>query len=194
MFDKLHEECGVFAIYGHPEAANLTYLGLHALQHRGQESAGISSCDHRSIHTKKAMGHVGGYRYTAEEQSFADRIRPTLTNRTAPAEYHEGVLPPETGVLSASTDVGDVSWNVPTAQFLGATWVPGTAAHTWQSTAASGMSIGQKGMLVAAKTMALTALDLLTDAKTVAAARTEFDKAMQGREYRSIHPKEVRMR
>jgi len=43
--DKLHEECGVFAIHGHPEAANLTYLGLYALQHRGQESAGIASSD-----------------------------------------------------------------------------------------------------------------------------------------------------
>ena len=58
MFDKLHEECGVFAIYGHPEAANLAYLGLHALQHRGQESAGISTGDGRDIHTFKAMGHV----------------------------------------------------------------------------------------------------------------------------------------
>ncbi len=58
MLDKLHEECGVFAIYGHPEAANLAYLGLYALQHRGQESAGISSCDGREIYTHKAMGHV----------------------------------------------------------------------------------------------------------------------------------------
>ena len=47
MFDKLHDECGVFAIYGHPEAANLAYLGLYALQHRGQESAGIASSDGR---------------------------------------------------------------------------------------------------------------------------------------------------
>lgn len=58
MFDKLHEECGVFAIYGHPEASNLAYLGLHALQHRGQESAGISTGDGRDIHTYKSMGHV----------------------------------------------------------------------------------------------------------------------------------------
>jgi amidophosphoribosyltransferase len=58
MFDKFREECGVFAIYGHPEAANLTYLGLYALQHRGQESAGISSWDGRDMHTYKAMGHV----------------------------------------------------------------------------------------------------------------------------------------
>ena len=57
-FDKLHEECGVFALYGHPEAANLVYLGLHALQHRGQESAGIASSDGRKIHTVRKMGHV----------------------------------------------------------------------------------------------------------------------------------------
>ena len=56
--DRFHEECGVFAIYGHPEAANLTYLGLYALQHRGQESAGIASSDRREIHCYKSMGHV----------------------------------------------------------------------------------------------------------------------------------------
>src|SRR5690349_11409995 len=58
MFDELHEECGVFAIYGHPEAANLAYLGLYALQHRGQESAGIASSDGRLIHTHRGLGHV----------------------------------------------------------------------------------------------------------------------------------------
>src|SRR5277367_423399 len=58
MFDKFHDECGVFAIYGHPEAANLAYLGLYALQHRGQESAGIASTDGREIFCHKSMGHV----------------------------------------------------------------------------------------------------------------------------------------
>ena len=58
MFDKLHEECGVFAVYGHPEASNLAYLGLYALQHRGQESAGIASSDRRDIYCYKNMGHV----------------------------------------------------------------------------------------------------------------------------------------
>jgi amidophosphoribosyltransferase len=57
-FDKLHEECGIFAIYGHPEAANLVYLGLHALQHRGQESAGIATSDGRKIFNFRKMGHV----------------------------------------------------------------------------------------------------------------------------------------
>ncbi len=56
--DKFREECGVFGIFNHPEAANLTYLGLYALQHRGQESAGIVSSDGRALHLEKAMGLV----------------------------------------------------------------------------------------------------------------------------------------
>jgi len=56
--DKLHDHCGVFAVFGHPEAAKLTYLGLYALQHRGQESAGIVSTDGQRLHSHKAMGHV----------------------------------------------------------------------------------------------------------------------------------------
>ena len=58
QFDKFHEECGVFAIYGHPEAAKMAYLGLYALQHRGQESAGMCTSDGKEIHCHKAMGHV----------------------------------------------------------------------------------------------------------------------------------------
>jgi len=58
MFDKFREECGVMAIYGHPEAAKMAYLGLYALQHRGQESAGICTAAGGYIHCHKAMGHV----------------------------------------------------------------------------------------------------------------------------------------
>jgi len=56
--DKFREECGVVAIYGHPEASKLAYLGLYALQHRGQESAGICTSDGTDIYTHKAMSHV----------------------------------------------------------------------------------------------------------------------------------------
>src|SRR5471030_992172 len=58
MRDKFHDECGVVAIYGHPEASKLAYLGLYALQHRGQESAGICTSDGTEIHIHKSMGHV----------------------------------------------------------------------------------------------------------------------------------------
>src|SRR6202167_467974 len=58
MFDKFHEECGVVAVYGHPEAAKMAYLGLYGLQHRGQESAGICTSDGAEVHCVKSMGHV----------------------------------------------------------------------------------------------------------------------------------------
>jgi len=58
MHDKLKEECGVFGIFGHPEAANMTYLGLYALQHRGQESAGIAASNLKDVVVSKAMGYV----------------------------------------------------------------------------------------------------------------------------------------
>ncbi len=55
---KIREECGVFGIFGHPEASNITYLGLHALQHRGQESAGIVTSDDGMLYEHKEMGLV----------------------------------------------------------------------------------------------------------------------------------------
>jgi len=72
--DKFHDECGVVAIYSHPEAETLAYLGLHALQHRGQESAGIVSSDGMSLHMHKAMGLVADI-FTEKKLS---RIRGTL--------------------------------------------------------------------------------------------------------------------
>src|SRR5215217_6515785 len=58
MLDKFKDECGVFGIFGHHEAANMTYLGLYALQHRGQESAGIAASDGKLVRISKAMGYV----------------------------------------------------------------------------------------------------------------------------------------
>ena len=58
MFDKLKEACGVFGIFGHPEASNMTYLGLYALQHRGQESAGIAASDGEQVRISRSMGYV----------------------------------------------------------------------------------------------------------------------------------------
>src|SRR5436853_1477022 len=58
MFDKFHEECGVVGVYGHPEAATLAYLSLYALQHRGQESAGIVASNGEALISHRGLGHV----------------------------------------------------------------------------------------------------------------------------------------
>ena len=71
QMDKLHEECGVFGIYGHPDAARLTYLGLYALQHRGQESCGIVASDGSELRLERAMGHVS----EAFDQTHLDRLK-----------------------------------------------------------------------------------------------------------------------
>ena len=72
--------------------------------------------------------------------------------------------------------MGDVSWTVPTVGLRTATWVPGTAAHSWQAVAAGGTSIGRKGMMVAAKTIAITAVDIFQNPKTLSEAKAELDE------------------
>ena len=79
-------------------------------------------------------------------------------------------------INSSSTDYADVSWNVPAVSMTGATFVPGVPAHSWQAAACAGGSIGVKGMMVAAKTMALTTMDLFSDPGHIQKARAEFDQ------------------
>jgi len=98
------------------------------------------------------------------------------------------IAPIEQGVGGGSTDVSDVSWVVPTAQFNTATFVPGTPGHSWQAVACSGSSVGRKGMVLAAKVLALSAWDLLTTPAQVEAARESFKKRSEGKEYRSRLP------
>ena len=90
--------------------------------------------------------------------------------------------------MSASTDAGDVSWTLPMAALGAATFVPGVPAHSWQAAACAGMSIGRKGMVVAAKSLVLTAIDLYTEPNQVEAAKASFEKRRAGYGYRSRIP------
>lgn len=124
------------------------------------------------------MTKVGGVTYNAEELDFAQQIIEGFTNKDVEpknAEKIEDYFLLEKG-KGGSTDVGDISWVVPTSSLRAATWVPGTSAHSWQAVAAGGMSIGIKGMMVASKTMALSAISLMKDPAKVAEAKKEFDK------------------
>jgi aminobenzoyl-glutamate utilization protein B len=135
---------------------------------------------------EKQLERVGGVHYTAEEEQFAAALRPTLTG-TVPAPGTEAkILPFEVGVSSGSTDVGDVTWVVPTIELSAATWVPGTPAHSWQATAAGGTTIGAKGMMVAAKTMALTMAELYSDPSHLVHAKAEFDRRTAGHPYKAL--------
>jgi aminobenzoyl-glutamate utilization protein B len=126
---------------------------------------------------------VGGVTYTAEERAFAERIRATLGPAAEPLGSEERVRALDTAPGGGSTDLADVSWNVPTVELEAATWVPGTPAHSWQAVASGGTTIGTKGMLVAAKAMALTAVDLFRDPAHLQRGREEFDRRRAGVTY-----------
>ena len=118
---------------------------------------------------------IGGVAYSAEEKEFADKIAITLGQTKADLDRAENIQPyKETARAYGSTDVGDVSFVVPTVGFGTATWVPGTSAHSWQAVAAGGTSIGEKGMMVAAKTLTATVIDLFNNQQLIVKAKAEF--------------------
>ncbi len=88
----------------------------------------------------------------------------------------EKVAPYKTSHTFGSTDVGDVSWVVPQAGLETATWVPGTAGHSWQGVAAGGTSIGMKGTKLAAQVLADTAQDIFKDPSIIQAAHAEYNE------------------
>jgi aminobenzoyl-glutamate utilization protein B len=145
---------------------------------------------------QKNLEETGGFQYGPEEKHFAEELQKSLpeeatghlesTNSVAP------LRPVDPNAPAASTDVGDVSWNVPTIGFGAATFVPGVAPHTWQATACAGMSIGQRGMVIAARAIAITGADLFLDPSLVKEAKTEFQRQLTGKTYQSHIPAEVK--
>ena len=121
------------------------------------------------------LEQVGGVFYDDEEWNFAEAIHNTLGPQ-APDLESAAVIQPFTVSFEGgggSTDVADVSWVVPTVGMGAATWIPGTSAHSWQAIAAGGTSIGEKGMVVAAKSLAMTAIDLFSNPALIEEAKAE---------------------
>ena len=145
------------------------------------------------------MAAVSDMRFTEQERQYARELQATFpagsvqrgfdwtqlstSDKLDPAALDdplwEGVFPHSKTppLMGGSTEVADVSWITPTAQMTTACWPLGTPGHSWQTTASTGSSIGAKGMLFAAKTMALAALDLLLDADLLARAKAEFSES-----------------
>lgn len=128
----------------------------------------------RLVHAN--LERLGGVHYSAEERAFAEKIRETLGNVGRPLGSEQRIQPFQERQGMGSSDVGDVSWAVPAAGLRTATWVPGTASHTWQAVASGGTEIGIKGMLLAAKVLAMTSLDILSDPSVVQEARQEWQE------------------
>ena len=119
---------------------------------------------------------LGGYTYNEEEKEFAQKISKTL-EKPLDMKYIHNVAPYDINVKAGgSTDVGDVSYTVPTAGLRAATWVPGTPSHSWQAVAAGGTSIGIKGMMKAAKVLTLTGIQLLENPKLIEKIQKEFNE------------------
>lgn len=155
-------------------------------------AANILPNDALAAIAQKNLEEVGGYTLDDQEKQFAVALQKTLPAGSAGALSATETVSPlrafDPNKPSASTDVGDVSWNVPTIGLVAATFVPGVVPHTWQAAACAGMSIGQKGMLVAAKALADTAADLFADPSLVQAAKADFDQETRDKKYSSPIP------
>jgi aminobenzoyl-glutamate utilization protein B len=139
---------------------------------------------------QSSLEKVGGVKYTSEDIEFAEKIRTTINSQSLdPIATAQSVRPYMSGLsFPASTDVGDVSWVVPTAGLSIATWVPGVPAHSWQAVACNGMDIGHKGMINAAKTIALTAQNLFNNTIIIEKSKEELYQRRGSKifEYKSL--------
>jgi aminobenzoyl-glutamate utilization protein B len=134
------------------------------------------------------MEKIGGFSYTADEASFAKTIQATLTFKTPDINSVSTIKPLLTKMDAGggSTDVGDVSYVVPTVGAETATWAPGVPAHSWQAVACGGTDLGIKGMMLAAKTMALTAIDLYTNPGVITKAKEELKQSVGDYKYEAL--------
>ena len=119
------------------------------------------------------LRQVGGVKYDLRERVFSRKIYESFENPKLQLGSQEIVQPYRVYLGYGSTDVGDVSIAVPTVGVRIATWVPGTSSHSWQAIAASGMSIGHKGAINAAKAMSLMAIELYENERLRTVAKTE---------------------
>ena len=131
------------------------------------------------------LRQLNDLKYDTKQMEFAQRIRETLIKPQS-LETISQVTDTSGEVGKGSTDVGDVSWVVPTAGFTTACFVPGTTSHSWQAVAAGGTTIGRQGMQLAARTMAATVWDLLHQPEIVAQAKVEHAKRLSNRKYEPL--------
>jgi len=154
----------------------------------------------------KNMREIGLPKYTDEEIKFAEEIAKSIPPEMKIESLRKSKRPGwerlidkliddeipdpwgEGEISHGSTDVADVSWQAPTVEFSTAAWVLGTPGHSWQAVAQSGVGLGHKSLIFASKVMALTVIDLLTNADLLNRAKEEFKQRLRGRKYKPPIP------
>lgn len=129
---------------------------------------------------------LGGIKYTNDETEYANELYKTLINPSRKIGSQEEIQPLRLSAGKGSTDVGDVSWKVPTSGVRIATWVPGTSSHSWQAVAAGGTTIGTKGANLAAKALANSAIKLFENPKIIELAWDEHLGRVGDHEYQAL--------
>ena len=125
---------------------------------------------------QRQFERAGGPRFDDRERAFARQTQAEFDDAPSEALASRVIpLPDAPWHMRASTDVGNVSWMVPTAGINVACYTSGAPGHSWQIVACSGMSIGEKGMLTATRVLAASTLELFSSPAVLAAARREFD-------------------
>jgi len=142
---------------------------------------------------EKNLEKVGGVQWTEKEVAYATQIAKSTNTPVTEFEKVKSITSYDESkfgqLKSGSSDVGDVSWNVPVGSFVATTFVPGSPGHSWQNVAAGGTTIGTKGVLVAAKVIALSAIDLFANPALLIPIKEEFQKARgEGFKYTPIVP------
>ena len=138
---------------------------------------------------KKNLGALNDLKYDAKELKFAVRLQESFAEKP-PLDDISRVFDSSGKSSGGSTDVGDVSWIVPTTGFSTACWAPGTPGHSWQAVACGGTTIGKKGMNLAARTLAATAYELFSDPQLLQDAKAEHRKRLNGRKYAAMLEKD----
>jgi aminobenzoyl-glutamate utilization protein B len=158
----------------------------------------------------EAMGIIGPITWTDEELNYAQAINESYPTETSNGiavsmglsaqsqTVHEQPLigenfpsTDEDHIMTASTDVGDLSWKTPLSMLTTACFPAGVPIHTWGAVASAGSTIGHKGMMHAAKIMALTAVDLLSEPSHLEAIRKEFDAVLDAQPYQCPIPNHI---
>ncbi|MEO6135023.1 MAG: amidohydrolase [Ginsengibacter sp.] len=139
-----------------------------------------------AVNMQSNLEKVGGVTYTPDEIIFARKLQTSFLGTVPSLDSASFIKPLHTQNNLGSTDVGDVSYVVPTVGIEIATWVPGTPAHSWQAVACGGTDIGMKGMIVAAKTIAYTAIDLFLTPALIKKAKDEFTISKGDYQYKAL--------